>query len=153
MLNWRLVLWGDLWLALIVATFVTILVGSATTNLAGADLGLVTGLVAGVLTFIAGARMAFRIALGLRDLRRLPDALDRHRRPDGSRVPLWARDSALTEILCIVVGIAVLLLANVQLAYPIGELRGLTPFVLTVLIGAVGMAFGTIRLIQRWRAR
>jgi hypothetical protein len=68
MMNWRLVLIADLGVAIGLAIFMSVFIGSAVSTLFGSTVGLVFGAIAGILTFFGGARIAFGIAHGLRDL-------------------------------------------------------------------------------------
>ena len=66
MKNWQHVLWADLGLAIVFALFMFVFFDDAVSKVFGGAAGLVMGAIAGVLTFLGGARIAFRIAHELR---------------------------------------------------------------------------------------
>jgi uncharacterized membrane protein HdeD (DUF308 family) len=166
MKNWQHVLWADLGLAIGFALFMFVFFDDAVSKVFGGAAGVVMGLIAGILTFLGGARIAFRIAHELRNLQPTPapnpqkadlaDAL----RSRGSRSPTWEREPLLTDVIAVFVGLFNIAVGYTQqfnaIQYLPGDVRG-TPeyhsavFTIFAIIGLFCIVVGSIRLAQGLR--
>jgi hypothetical protein len=168
MKNWQLELVADLVVAIGFAIFMSLFIGSAVSAIFGSTVGLMIGAIAGILTFFGGARIAFRIAHGLRDLpptpRPDPQIADPADQPDwdGSPSPKWEREPLLTDVMFVFVGLGVIAVGYGwqfnAIKYRPGDIRATPEFDAAMLtIAVVGGLFfivvGSIRLVQGLRRR
>jgi len=168
MKNWRHVLWVDLGLAVGFALFMFVFFDDVVSKVVGGAAGLVIGAIGGILTFLGGARIAFRAAHELRDLPPTPapnpqkvDSAD-GLGWDGLRTPTWERETLLTDVIAVFVGFFNIAVGYTQqfnaIQYLPGDVRG-TPeyhsavFTIFVIIGLFCIVVGSIRLAQGLRRR
>jgi hypothetical protein len=168
MKNCQHVLWANLGLATVFALFMFVFFDDAVSRVFGGGVGLVIGVLVGIFTFLGGARIAFRSAQRLRDLRPVPTSNPQKADPanglrwDGSRSPKWAREPLLTDVIAVFVGLGNIAVGYTQqfnaIQYPPGDVRG-TPayhsavFAIVAVIGLIAVAIGSIRLAQGLRRR
>jgi hypothetical protein len=166
MKNWQHVLWADIGLAIVFALFMFVFFDDAVSKVFGGAAGFVIGAIAGLLTFLGGARIAFLIAHKLRDLPPEPapnvQKADPGLRWDGSRSPNWEREPLLTDVIAIIVGLGVIAVGYTRqfnaIEYLPGDVRGTPEFDATILtisvvLGLFCIAVGSIRLAQGLRRR
>jgi hypothetical protein len=168
MKTWPAVVCANLGLAIVFGVFMFVFLSDAVSKVYGSLVGLVIGALAGMITFLGGARIAFRMAHGLRDLPPMPtpnaqkaDPADCLRR-DGSRSPKGEREPLLTDVIAILVGLCNIAVGYTQqfnaIQYLPGDVRG-TPeyrsatFTILAIIGLIAIAIGSIRLAQGLRRR
>jgi hypothetical protein len=162
MKKWQDVLWADLGLAIVFAVFMFVFFDDAVSKVIGAAAGLLIGAIAGIFTFLGGARIARK----LRDLPPTPapnaQKTDPGVRRDGSRSRKWEREPLLTDVIAIMVGLGGIAVGYTRqfnaIEYPRGDVRGTPEFdatflTISIVFGLFAIVVGSIRLVQGLRRR
>jgi hypothetical protein len=159
---------ADIGVGIVFAIFMSIFIGSAVSGIFGSTVGLVIGAITGILTLLGGARIAFGIAHGLRDLPPTPRPDVQKSGPadglrwDGSRSPKWEREPLLTDVIMVIVGLGMIAGGYTRqfnaIHYPAGDVRGTPAFdaavlTISVALGLVAIVVGSIRLARGVRRR
>jgi hypothetical protein len=168
MKSWQYVLMADLGLAIVFAVFMFVFFDDAVSKVFGGAVGLAIGAIAGILTFLGGARIAFGLAQGLRDRPPTPRPGPQKADPadglrwDGSRRAKWEREPLLTDVIMVLVGLGGIAVGYGRqfnaIDYPPGDVRGTPSFdadflAITVVTGLFAIVVGSIRLVQGLRRR
>lgn len=165
MKTWRYVLIADLGVVIVFAIFMFVFIGSAVSGIYGS--GVVIGAIAGILTFLGGARIAFGIAHRLRDLppTREPDTQEANLadslRSSGTPSPKAEREPLLTDVIFIIGGLCIIAVGYTQQFNDIplsGDVRGTPEYhsaflAISVILGLFCIVVGSIRLAQGLRRR